>query len=26
VIVVREGEGIIRTMQFDPQERNRPAK
>jgi hypothetical protein len=26
VIVVREGEGIVRTMQFDPRERNRPAK
>jgi hypothetical protein len=24
--VVREGEGIVRTMQFDPRERNKPAK
>jgi hypothetical protein len=26
VIVVKEGEGIVRTMQFDPQRGNKPAK
>jgi len=26
VIIVKEGEGIVRTMQFDPQKANKPAK
>jgi hypothetical protein len=26
VVVVKEGEGIVRTMQFDPQRGNKPAK
>jgi len=26
VIFVKEGEGIVRTMQFDPQKPNKPAK